>query len=101
MRKYGILVTPEFKAWLVSRIRKERLQIQERLDLIATEGYFGDCKSVSKDNSIWGLRWANGRRVYYSLIPQSRILMLLGGNKNGQKKDIAKATNILSKRSQD
>jgi putative addiction module killer protein len=98
MKKYRILLDPEFKDWLLLRAKKERLQIQERLDLIVTEGHFGDHKSVTDDDSVWELRWVNGRRVYYSYLPKTKIVVLLGGNKNGQKKDIAQASNILSKR---
>ena len=99
MKKYRILKDPEFDDWMMLRTKKERLQIHERLDKIATEGHFGDHKSVTDDNSVWELRWENGRRVYYSYLPKTTILILLGGNKNGQKKDITKTTNILSKRS--
>lgn len=99
MKKYTLLITPEFGEWLNSQTKKERLQIQDRFDLIVMEAHFGDHKSVSNDNSIWELRWANGRRVYYSYLVKAKILILLGGHKNGQKKDIARAARILSKRS--
>ena len=98
MKKYRILKTPEFDEWMTSRPKKERLQIHARLDKIAVEGHFGDHKSVSDDNSVWELRWENGRRVYYTYLPKVSVLVLLGGNKNGQKKDITKAASILSKR---
>jgi putative addiction module killer protein len=99
MKKYGLLLTQEFEDWLVSRTKKERLQIYDRFDAISREGYFGDHKSVTDDNSVWELRWVNGRRIYYSYLPQTEIIILLGGNKNGQKKDIARAERILSKKS--
>jgi hypothetical protein len=51
MKKYRILLTLEFKDWMLFRIKKERLQIQERLDLIAMEGHFGDHKGLEKNNS--------------------------------------------------
>ena len=41
-------------------------------------------------------KWGIGRRVYYALIPEKNIILLLGGNKNGQDKDIAKAKKILT-----
>ena len=86
MTKYEILTTLEFDDWENSQTKKEQFQIDNRLDLIASEGHFGDHKSVSDDDSIWELRWANGRRVYYSYLPRSHVVILLGGNKNGQKK---------------
>jgi putative addiction module killer protein len=98
MKKYDILLTTEFEDWEDSQTKKAQSQIDDRLALIASEGHFGDHKSVSDDNSVWELRWANGRRVYYSYLPKSNVLILLGGNKNGQKKDIAEACRILCKR---
>ncbi|NGX61581.1 MAG: hypothetical protein K940chlam9_01068 [Chlamydiae bacterium] len=46
---------------------------------------------------VWELRWKNGRRIYFSFIPEKKILLLLGGNKNGQDKDIRKAKSLLKK----
>jgi putative addiction module killer protein len=99
MKKYEIILTPEFEEWVDSQTKKEQAQIDDRLSLIAFEGHFGDHKSVSDDNSVWELRWTSGRRVYYSYVPHSKVLILLGGNKNGQTKDIARAHRILAKRS--
>lgn len=99
MKKYRLFLTPEFEEWMKLRSPKERIQIQERLHIISYEGHFGDHHSVSKDNSIWELRWRNGRRIYYSFIEKLNILIILGGDKNGQKKDIASSARILSKRS--
>ena len=65
--------------------------------MIQVDGYFGDHKEVDEKIDIWELKWKNGRRVYYAYIPEEKILLLLGGNKNGQSKDIAKAKRILEK----
>ncbi len=43
------------------------------------------------------MHWKNGRRIYFSYIAELDIVLLLGGNKNGQDKDIKKAKNILKK----
>lgn len=56
---------------------------------------FGNHKSVSSDDTVWELKWENGRRVYYSYVLESKILLLLGGNKNGQDYDIKQAKKIL------
>ena len=37
------------------------------------------------------------RRIYYALVPEANVLILLGGNKNGQDKDIKKAKKLLHK----
>jgi putative addiction module killer protein len=48
-------------------------------------------------DGILELKWKNGRRVYYATIPEKKILLLLGGNKNGQDKDIRQAKKIFDK----
>lgn len=95
---FRIYVTPEYIEWLQEQSMKEQYQIEHRIKLIELEGHFGDHKSVTKDNSIWELKWKGGRRIYYTFIPEQNILLLLGDNKNGQSKDINKAKNIYSKR---
>jgi putative addiction module killer protein len=67
----------------------------KRIAHIQDDGYFGDYKDV--DDDVWELKWKNGRRVYYACIPEKKILLLLGGNKNGQDKDIRQAKKILRK----
>ena len=74
-----------------------------RLAMIKHDGYFGDHKSISfyekgdlKDK-VWELRWNDGRRVYYAYIPEKKILLLLGGNKNGQGKDVIKTKALYLK----
>lgn len=90
--KYQILETEEFADWFKEQTAKSQLQIAKRLDKVKDEGHFGDHKSV-RDN-IWELRWQNGRRVYYTMIPIDQVLVLIGGNKNGQTKTINQAEKI-------
>jgi len=100
---YRIVQTPEYCEWVESESPRSKVQINKRLSSIMFEGYFGDHKSVSfyekgeLKNVIWELRWNDGRRIYYAYIPEKKILLLLGGNKNGQDKDISKAKNIYLK----
>jgi putative addiction module killer protein len=94
---YEVVVSPEYDEWERSQPVRDRLQIAKRIFLIEAEGHFGDHHSVSDDNSVWELRWANGRRIYYAHIVRKKILLLLGGNKNGQKKDIKRAQAVLYK----
>ncbi len=51
-------------------------------------------KGALKDK-IWELKFNDGRRIYYAYIPEKNILLLLGGNKNGQEKDINKAKKLF------
>lgn len=94
---YIIYETEDYKIWFKSQTLKSQRQILSRLLKITEENYFGHNKLL--DNAgIWELKFNDGRRVYYVLIePRLKILLLLGGNKNGQDKDIKKATAIFRK----
>jgi len=100
---YQILKDPKFDEWLNNQPARSQMQIFKRLSKIEQCGHFGDHKSVSEyeagslKDTVWELRWKDGRRVYYAYIPEKRILLLLGGNKNGQDKDITQAKNIFIK----
>jgi len=88
--------TPEFKTWFNKQSEKAKAQIDSRLKNIALFNYFGEHKSLGDE--LLELKWKNGRRVYYSLILKEELtLVLLGGNKNGQSKDITKARKILTR----
>jgi putative addiction module killer protein len=88
--------TDEFRQWFSEQTEKAKAQIDARLKNIEMFDYFGDHKSLGE--RLLELRWKNGRRVYYSLIVNDALtLVLLGGFKNAQEKDIKKARKILEK----
>jgi len=90
---YRIITTEEYDEWLAGETMKSRFQIAKRLEKIETKGHFGITKDLGDD--VYELKWAIGLRVYYAYIPEAQILLLLGGNKNGQNKDITQAKKIL------
>lgn len=92
--QYFLYTTGEYDDWFARESPKAKLQIEKRLSHLKNEGHFGDHKRL--DDLIWELRWKNGRRLYYALIPENNVLLLLGGNKNGQDKDIAQAKKIYT-----
>ena len=92
---YALIRAPEFKDWFKKESNKSKIQIDDRLARIEVDEYFGDHKSL-QDN-LFELRWVNGRRVYYVYLQGKTVLLLLGGTKNDQKKDINKARKILKK----
>jgi putative addiction module killer protein len=61
------------------------------LTRIEQEGHFG---IVNRFMGITELKWSSGLRVYTAEIKPA-IFVLLGGNKNGQEKDIKRAKKIL------
>ncbi len=94
---YQILQITEFSDWREQQSAKSKLQIDERLVKIRDDGYFSDHKNVSNGNEVWELRWKNGKRLYFSYIPEKKVLLLLGGNKNGQDKDIRKVQTLFKR----
>ena len=95
MIKYKIQKTPEYQKWIDKELARSQVLIEARLSMIEFNGHFGDHRSL--DDGVWELKWVNGRRIYYAYIPKQKILLLLGGNKNGQKKDVIKAKKIFKK----
>jgi putative addiction module killer protein len=90
--------TREFDVWIFGLDEKTQSQVNDRLDRIREHNHFGDKKYL--DDSLFELRWKNGRRIYYSLIEDddgSAALMLLGGSKNGQNRDSVQARKILER----
>lgn len=95
MKKFAVYKLPEYVEWFENESPKSRLQIESRLFKIEEEGHFGNHKDLKGD--LWELKFNDGRRIYYILIPENNVLLLLGGNKNGQSKDISYARKILRK----
>lgn len=96
MKHYTILSTEEFENWYEGQPEKAQVQIMGRLEKIENHGHFGTIKNLDYD--LWEMKWQNGRRIYYAYFEKQNILLLLGGNKNGQDKDIRQARKILSER---
>lgn len=95
---YEVEHSDEFREWLHTQTLKAQAQILSRLALIHVHEYFGDAKNI--DKSIAELRWRNGRRLYFCILDSGvskKVLILIGGNKNGQSKDIIRARRILTK----
>ena len=67
-----------------------RAKVRARLDRLSL-GNYGDSKSINKDIKELRLNFGPGYRIYF--VEQSGVLIVLlcGGSKRTQKKDIAKA----------
>ena len=77
---------------------KGRTQIDDRLDRIREQAYFGDARYL--EEGLFELRWRSGRRVYYTIAEGGdgdMVIILLGGGKNGQSRDIAHARKLLGR----
>ena len=81
-----------FTEWLHDLDGNTRAIIRTRLARIIL-GNFGDCKPVKGALGIWELRIFHGPgyRIYLGKIGQELVILLLGGDKKSQDRDIAKA----------
>jgi putative addiction module killer protein len=90
----------EFDAWLVGlKDHVGKAQIALRLDR-AIKGNFGDCEPVGEGVSEMRIHYGPGYRVYFTRRASVVYLLLLGGDKSTQKRDIKHAiemARILSK----
>ena len=80
-----------FIEWLESLKEKTvRAQITNRLNRVVQSNY-GDCQSVG--NGVYELRihYGAGYRIYFAEQGKTIVLLLTGGNKKTQCKDIEKA----------
>jgi putative addiction module killer protein len=83
--------TLEFDDWFNKLNTKTQITINARIQRILLDEHLGLTNYFDK---ITELKWKSGLRVY-SYIDQDTMILLLGGNKNGQNKDIQKAKKIL------
>lgn len=92
--KFQVLKTQEFNVWLSSQTDVVQSLILARLHRISVDGHFG---MTNHFDGLVELKWKSGLRVYTARIGQMVIVVLGGGNKNGQSKDIRQAKKVLTK----
>jgi putative addiction module killer protein len=63
--------------------------------MIKREGHFGHIRDLGGE--LFELKFNDGRRIYYTIIPANNVILILGGSKNGQDNDIRKAKNSIQK----
>ncbi|HEY2068736.1 MAG TPA: type II toxin-antitoxin system RelE/ParE family toxin [Rhizomicrobium sp.] len=86
--------TAEFSDWLAAlRDSKARTRINARIDRLAV-GNPGDVKAVGSGVSELRIDYGPGYRVYFIRRGQALIVLLAGGDKRTQSKDIAKAIDL-------
>jgi len=80
-----------FSKWLMSlKDRVTRARIRSRLDRLIA-GYYGDYKLLSNGIKELRLHFGAGYRIYFAEQKNIIILLLCGGSKRTQTKDIKKA----------
>lgn len=93
---YTVLRTQEFDTWL-TRLRdaKGKARIVARIRS-AEFGNLGDVEPVGEGVSEMRIHYGPGYRVYFKQTGTLLIMLLLGGDKSSQKRDIKKAHAIAA-----
>ena len=77
-----------FDDWFESLIELHtRAKILTRLDRLKVEN-FGDCKAIGDGIVELRIHYGPGIRIYYSKMGNKIVLLLCGGDKSSQTKDI-------------
>lgn len=80
-----------FDSWLKAlKDIKAKVRVLQRITA-AEHGNFGDWKSVGEGVSEMRINFGPGYRVYYTRKGDTVYLLLVGGDKSSQKRDIQKA----------
>ena len=92
---YDIKSTTIFSKWL-SKLKdlRGRIAVARRIERME-HGNFGDVKSVGRSISELRITTGPGYRVYFAKREERIIILLVGGDKSTQSKDIEKAVQLL------
>ena len=89
-----IQTTAIFDAWFAGfRDRAAKVRIQMRIDR-AESGNFGDCAPVGEGVCEMRIHTGAGYRVYFKQVGMEVFVLLVGGDKSTQAKDIATALQL-------
>jgi len=95
---YFIEKTNVFDNWLRKlKDLRVKAKILFRIQKLESDEHFGDCKSVGDGISELRVNFAKGYRVYFKEKDGKIIILLIGGDKSSQQKDIKKAKEIWRK----
>lgn len=76
---------------------KAKAKILFRIQKIESDGHFGDCKPIGDGIRELRINFAKGYRVCFKEKDERIIILLVGGDKSSQQKDIEKAKEIWNK----
>lgn len=90
----SIQTTEIFDDWFAGLRDKQAVRrVQVRIDR-AEDGNFGDCEAVGEGVSEMRIHYGPGYRVYFVQRGIEIVILLAGGNKSTQSKDIKTALEI-------
>lgn len=89
-----VVYTEAFERWLkILRDLRAKVSILSRLERIE-DGNFGDHKSVGGGVSELRVNVGQGYRVYYTVRRATVVVLLCGGTKSSQRRDIERARHV-------
>jgi len=97
MYRISTYVTPDnqlcpFDEWFEQLDPKTQSRVEDRLDRVRA-GNFGDHHSVGNGVRELRLMFGAGYRIYYGIVDGKIVLLLGGGSKKQQNRDIQAAKN--------
>lgn len=91
---FEIVSTDAFTQWLRKlKDVRARYAISTRIERLA-DGHTGDTKAIANGVSELRIHYGPGYRVYYTRAGRQIYVLLCGGIKASQSKDIARAINL-------
>ena len=84
-----------YTEWFTSLDKADRAMIDGRLERVR-HGLLGDCKSVGEGVLELRIHSGPGFRIYFAFDGLKLIILLCGGSKSKQDKDIEKAIKYLA-----
>lgn len=98
LKMYFIEKTTEFDKWLKKlKDLRAKAKILFRIQKLEKDEHFGDCEPVGEGIRELKINYAKGYRVYFKEKDGKIIVLLIGGDKSTQQKDIEKAKEIWNK----
>jgi putative addiction module killer protein len=92
---YSVEKTEVFDKWLKKlKDTRAKAKILFRIQRIEEHGNFGDCEPVGHGVSELRIHYGKGYRVYIKDVDGRIVLLLSGGDKSSQQKDITKAKQL-------
>ncbi len=89
--KIALEETKAFQKWVEGlRDKKARAHVLRRI-IAAKNGNFGDCEPVGEGVSEMRIHYGPGYRVYFGRLGETLYILLAGGDKSTQRRDIESA----------
>jgi len=92
---FKIEQTEVFRKWLLSLRDERAIRIISARLVRLTGGHFGDVESIDGGVSELRIDYGPGYRLYYTRRGAKIVLLLCGGNKKSQQRDIDRAKKML------